>query len=317
MGHQLDDVAGRGEPVAVLTASEAMIYGRFGYGIGTFSNTVEIRKEGLHLTSPPRVSGRVRLLDPDAAAKVLPAVHEEYRRSRPGGITCNERWWESYFSDPEKFRDGASGRYYAVHENEAGEADGYATYRITWSSWREDRPGSELRLGALHTADPEVEAALFEYLLDVDLVAQLQLDARPLDDQLRWRLSDFRRYRVKRSNDWLWVRLVDIPGALAARTYATSDTVVIEVVDEFRPAASGRYRLEGDPTGAACERIGAADGVEPDLQLPVDLLGAVYLGGVSLATLATAGRVLGSAEAAARADAMFRSTPGPFCDRGF
>jgi predicted acetyltransferase len=315
MDRQLDDVADRGEPIAVLTASEATIYGRFGYGLGTVTNYVDIRREGLHLTSPPRVGGRVRLVDADAAKKVLPGVYEEFRRSRPGAITCNERWWESYLTDPEKFRDGASARYYAVHENEAGEADGYATYRIHWGSWTPEQPGSTLKLQRIHAADPEVEAALLDFVLNVDLVWQVELEVRPVDDQLRWRLSDFRRYRVRRTNDWLWVRLVDIPAAMSARTYATDDAIVVEVADPFRPANSGCYRLAGCPDGATCERV--ADDVDPDLRMPVDILGAIYLGGNSVATLALAGRILGSPEAVARADAMFRSTPEPFCDREF
>jgi predicted acetyltransferase len=315
MDRQLDDVAERGEPLAVLTASEATIYGRFGYGPGTRVTKAEVRKEGAHLSSPPRVGGRIRLLDADGAKKVLPGVYDRFRRSVPGAIDCNERWWESFFTDPEKFRDGYSARYYAVHENEAGEADGYATYRISWSNWAPERPGSSLRVRSLVATDPEVEAALFDFVLNVDLVWLLELQVRPVDDPLKWRLSDLRRYRVKSLGDWLWVRLVDIAAALSRRTYATDGGLTIEVVDGFRPANSGVYRIDGGPDGATCERLGR--GVEPDLAMPVDILGAIYLGGVPVATLATAGRVAGSPEAVARADAMFRSTPKPFCDRDF
>jgi predicted acetyltransferase len=317
MERQLDDVAERGEPVAVLTASESTIYGRFGYGVGTQTNFVELRKEGLHLTSPSKVGGRVRLLDPDDAHKVLPAVHDVYRRSRPGAIDCNARWWESYFSDPEKFREGSSARYYAVHEDQTGTADGYATYRISWGKWTPETPGSTLQLGHLHATNPETEAAIFDYLLGIDLVWLIELQARPLEDQLRWRLSDFRRYRVRRTNDWLWVRLVDVAAALVRRAYTTDGTLVIEVDDAFRPANRGVYRLDGGPSGATCERLDERTTAEPDLRLPVDVLGAVYLGGTSLATLATAGLVTGAPGAVERADAMFRSPTEPFCDREF
>ena len=170
MERQLDDVAERGEPVALLTASEATIYGRFGYGVGTWQNFVEIRKEGLHLASPPRVAGRVRLLEPDDAKKVVPGIYDEYRRSQPGAIDVNERWWESFFTDPEKFRNGASARYYAVHENEAGVADGYAHYRISWSNWTPEQQGSTLKLRQIVATNDDAEAALFDYLLGVDLV---------------------------------------------------------------------------------------------------------------------------------------------------
>ena len=143
----------------------------------------------------------------------------------------------------------------------------------------------------------------------------IELRQRPVDDHLRLRMTDFRRYRVMRTNDWLWVRLVDIPAALAARTYATDDTVTIDVADPFRPANSGVYRIVGGPDGATCEKVD--DGVDADLALPVEILGAAYLGGTSIVTLAAAGLVAGSPEAVARADQMFRSTPEPFCDRHF
>lgn len=315
MARQLDDVADRGEPVALLTASESLIYGRFGYGIATQANVVEIRKAGLALTVPSRAGGRIRLVDVDDARKVLPGLHDRYRLARPGTLTCNERWWESYFSDPEKFRDGYSTRYYAVHENDEGEADGYAAYRVSWGDWAPERPGSTVRLLSLHGADPEVDAALFEFLLSLDLIWQLGSFNRPVNDPIRWRLSDFRRYRILRTNDWLWARLVDVPAALAARRYATEGRLTIGVQDPFRPANDGVHRLDGGPDGAACER---ADGsIDADLRMPVDALGAAYLGGVTFATLAAAGRCAGDRDAIQRADALFPSMPPPYCDRDF
>jgi predicted acetyltransferase len=315
MDRQLDDVAERGEPVAVLTASEATIYGRFGYGVATQHHVVELPKAGTQVAVPSASGGRIRLLDPDAARKVLPGVYDVYCRSCPGALTRNERWWESYLSDPEKFRDGFSPRYYAVHENDGGEADGYAAYRIGWSNWSPDKPGSTLRLLSIHTADPEVEAALLEFVLTVDLVHQIEAHCRPVDDRLRWRLNDFRRYRIKRTNDWLWLRLVDVAGSLSARRYSTDGALTIQLTDPFRPANEGVYRLEGGADGAACTPVDAS--TEADVRLPVDALGAAYLGGVSFTTLAAAGRCAGEPEALLRADAMFRSVPHPFCDRDF
>ena len=87
----------------------------------------------------------------------------------------------------------------------------------------------------------------------------VELSVRPVDDHLRLRLNDFRRYRVRRMNDWLWVRLVDISAALSARSYTTEDTVTIEVDDGFRPANSGVYRIESGPDGAVCERVDVSE----------------------------------------------------------
>jgi predicted acetyltransferase len=316
LARQFDDFADCGEPVAVLTASEAAIYGRFGYGIATMNNVVEIRKAGLEMAVPSRAGGRLRMVEPDDARKVLPAVYEEYRRARPGALTRNERWWESYFTDPEKFRDGSSIRYYVIHENEEGEADGYVTYRVSWDDWAPERPGSTVQVEAIHSADPEVDAALFGFLLELDLVWQLKSRNRPVPDPVRWRLNDFRRYRILRTVDHLWVRLIDIPAALSARRYAAEGVLTIAVDDRFRPASTGTYRLEGGPDGATCAPVDGAG--EAEVRLSVDSLGAAFLGGVTLATLDEAGRCAGDREAIRRADVMFASTPtSPYCDREF
>ncbi len=315
MVRQLDDVAARGEPLAVLTASEAAIYGRFGYGVATRAASADVLVAGATLRRPAGAGGRIRLVDAQAAAAVLPGIHDAYRRWRPGAIARSAAVWESYLSDPKDWRDGASARFYAVHEDALGHGDGYAAYRVKPSE-SADAPGQTVVVSEVHTVGAEVEAALFEYLLAIDLQRTLRLARRPLDDPLRWRLADSRRYRTTKISDWLWVRLVDIPAALVARRYAAGGCLVVEVRDGFRPANDGRYRLDGGPDGATAVRLDGA-GPDPDLSLPVDALGAAYLGGVPFTTLAAAGLVQGAPDALARADAMFASTPLPYCDEPF
>ncbi len=326
MDHQLDDVVARGEAIAVLTASEAGIYGRFGYGVATRAATVDIAASGAELRSPSTGRGRIRLLDAPAAGKVLPGVHDAYRRSRPGAINRSEDTWAAYLSDPKDWRAGASGRFYAVHEADDGVADGYAAYRVKPSESGEET-GKTVIVSEVHTAGPdagsrsraaacEIEAALFEYLLAIDLQRTLRLARRPLDDPLRWRLVDSRRYCTTKVADWLWARLLDIPAALAARRYAVAGKLVVAVHDAFRPVNDGRYLLDGGPDGATVTRLDGT-GPSPDVSLPVDALGAAYLGGVPFTILAAAGLVSGERDALARADAMFVSTPLPYCDEPF
>lgn len=319
MDHQLDDVAARGEPLAVLTASEAGIYGRFGYGVATRSAAADILAAGAELRRPSTAGGRIRLLDAQGAGKVLPGVHDAYRRSQPGAINRSDDMWAAYLTDPKDWRDGGSARFYAVHEAGDGVADGYAAYRVKPSESAE-APGQTVIVSEVHTAGgragSEVEAALFEYLLAIDLQRMLRLARRPVDDPLRWRLADSRRYRTTKVGDWLWARLLDIPAALAARRYAVTGKLVIEVHDAFRPVNDGRYLLDGGPDGATATRLDGA-GPGPDVSLPVDALGAAYLGGVPFTTLAAAGLATGDRDALARADALFASTPPPYCDEPF
>jgi predicted acetyltransferase len=161
---------------------------------------------------------------------------------------------------------------------------------------------------------PEAEAALWRYLFDMDLAGTIKLAGRPVDDPLRWRLADPRRLRTTDVGDHLWVRLLDVPGALAARRYAVDDALVLEVTDALRPRNQGRFRLESGPDGAACEPTSAA----PDLALDVTDLGAAYLGGTRLASLSRAERVAELTPGAVlRADRMFTASPPPLCTTHF
>ena len=78
--------------------------------------------------------------------------------------------------------------------------------------------------------------------------------------------------------------------------------------------AGGRYELEGGPTGATCTRSRA----EPELTVPVEALGSLYLGGVSVHLLAAAGLVDERRSGAlTRADLMFGARRPPWCTTWF
>ena len=138
---------------------------------------------------------------------------------------------------------------------------------------------------------------------------------QPVDDPLRWRLRDPRAYDVQWMDDWMWARVLDVPAALSARTYSAEGSVVFDVVDPVRPsgAACGRFQLDGGPDGASCKPTDAT----ADITLPVDALATAWLGAVPFTTLGAAGRLAGDRPALLRADALFRSTPLPFCNTPF
>jgi predicted acetyltransferase len=309
-----EDVEARGEPISALGASESVIYGRFGYGLATTYADYEIDpRHGSFLPGSAGGGGRVRLLDPEEAAKVLPGFYDRYRRGQPGEVTRKPAWWELYARDPEWIRGGATRHVDVVYESEPGRVDGWASYRVQ-QQWPEGLPGNVVKVRMLVGLTPEADAALWRFCLDLDLVGAVQLHARPVDDPGRWRLADPRRLRTTHVGDHLWVRLLDLPAALSARRYATEGRLVLEVTDALRPRNQGRFRLEGGPDGAVCEPTGA----EPDLALDVTDLGAAYLGGVRPTVLARAGRVVELRPGALpRADAMLASDPAPLCTTHF
>jgi predicted acetyltransferase len=303
---QLDDAAERGEPLAILYASESGIYRRFGYGVSTSSMSVSIeRRHSAFLDPVP--DGRVRLVDEDEARKLFPEIFDRARRMQPGAVQRVEAWWpdEFFWRDPNE----KGTRYYCVCESPDGSLDGYAAYRFE-ASWDND-PNGTVHVTDLVTVSPAARAVLWRYLLDVDLVDTIKAWVVPVDEPLRWLLRESRRMRVTRLGDSLWVRVLDAPAALAARTYATPGRVVFEVADRVRPdgGAAGRVALDGGPDGADAHRTGDA----PDLALDVAALGGILLGGVRPSTLARAGLVEERTPGAlAVADAMFAVEPQPF-----
>ena len=314
INRHFEDVEERAEPVSVLNASESVIYGRFGYGLATLQADLEIETRHGAFLRPSAPPGRLRLLEPGELLEVLPAFYDRARRAQPGELSREEHRWGLYAEDPEWNREGASRHHDVVYESEPGRVDGWLGYRLE-SRWTDaGLPNNLASVRHLYALSPEAGAALWRYCLDLDLVSTVRLHDRPLDDPLRWYLADPRRLRTIAVGDQLWVRLLDLPAALAARRYATADALVLEVGDPLRPRNQGRFRLEGGPDGATCRPTRA----EPDVALGVTELGAAYLGGIRLASLGRAGRVHELTPGAlVRADAMLASEPGPWSTTHF
>ncbi|MFI1416391.1 GNAT family N-acetyltransferase [Streptomyces sp. NPDC020731] len=312
MRRQLDDVRSWGESLAVLTASEPAIYGRFGYAAATFQVNAEIDTSRTDLSVPPGTDGvRLRYAAP---ADVLGACEAVYARLVPGraGMLARQPGWERLGThDPESDRGGASPLQCVVAER-GGETVGYARFRVKPGWGRSGHDGSVI-LSDLAALDPAADAALWRFLFGVDLTSTLVVRGRPVDEAWQYMVSDIRRCRPE-TRDSLYVRLVDVGAALQARTYRAPVDVVFEVEDAFCPWNAGRWRLSGDAKGASCERTEDA----ADLALSVRELGAAYLGGVSLTALAAAGRVDGLRRGAlAEASLAFGSDPAPWLPHGF
>jgi predicted acetyltransferase len=220
-------------------------------------------------------------------------------------------WEDLPLLDPESARQGSSPLQCVLAERH-GEVVGYTRYFVK-PEWDEQGPKGTVRLRDLEALDPASYAALWRYLCDIDLTGKVAMHNRPVDDAWQHLVSDIRRCAVQQ-HDSLHVRLVDLGAALEARTYQTPVDVVFEVADAFCPWNEGSWRLTGDAKGASCKRTS-----EPaDLALSVRELGAAYLGGVSLMSLAGAGRVRElRAGALAEASLAFGSTVAPWLPHGF
>jgi predicted acetyltransferase len=306
MKRQLRDLHELGEPLAILWASEAAIYGRFGYGISAPTVQLDADRSRFSLRDDPGPQGAVRLIDREEAAKVLPPIYDTVRRQVPGFTSRDELLWDLYrLADPEHWRRGGGPKFFAMLEFD-GEPVGYTLYRIK-SDWEEGFSKSHVRVLETCATSPAAERELWRFLFGIDLVVKIQGRHDP-GSPLFLMVVDPRSLML-RVSEGLWLRVVDLESALTGRTYAADDTLVVEVRDELCPWNAGRWRMGTD--------IGRTDeGAE--LELDIADFASAYLGAFDFERLAAAQRVRelkpGALE---RATNLFRTSRPPYCPEDF
>ena len=312
MRRQLDDVRERGEPVAILWASEGNIYQRFGYGLTSLTAAIEIERSRTAFRVPFEPEGQVRLVGRDVARNVFPTIYDRLRAERPGFLDRSSTWWEvEVLADPESRRRGAGPKFYAVHEVD-GRPEGYAIYRIR-HDWDPRGPKSVLEVRELIATSIRATRELWRFVFDVDLIQTIRADQLQPDHPLLLLLAEPRRLGLTVS-DALWLRIVDLRGALAARSYREPGSLDVEVIDSFCPWNAGCWRLEVDGSGRRVERMEGRAG----LRLDAADMAAVYLGAFTFADLARAGRAVELSDGAlSAADRLFATDGAPWCPQVF
>lgn len=282
MAAQLADVRDRGEPIAALWASEGAIYGRFGYGLASWHAAYTISR--LEMTVPGEPAGSLWQEEPRDVTSELAAVYERVRRDRPGLSDRPGPWWEHLTADPRWDRGGRSSLRAVLYRVD-DRVDGYALWRVK-GGWSDTGPNGEVTVVEVAADGAEAYAALWRFLLSIDLTRTVKFELGAVDEPLAQIVTNPSGLGLT-VEPALWVRVVDVAGALESRRYAAPVDVVLEVTDAVIPDNTGRWHLAGNGSSAKCQPTGAA----PDLSVDVRDLGAAYLGGTSLATLAAAGRV--------------------------
>lgn len=310
MRAQLDTLAAAGTALASLRATEARIYGRFGYGMATRGRQVGVRRRGGSgwRAHAPR-GGPVRLLAREEVVAVLAPLHERLALRRPGGLVRPAAWW---WGPVQRRIDDRDHVIAAVHTGEHGD-DGYL---VAFLGGPVDSFDSQvLSVADLHAADVAATAALWRFALGIDLVERVEARLRPLDEPLELLLDDPRDCRVGGVEDEAWLRIVDVPAALAARSYGASEPVVLAVHDPVLPTNAGVYRI----AAGAAERLGPLGGpVQPELECDVAGLAMAYLGDRAPSALVAAGWWRAPDRAAVpRADALFGTVTSPWCGTYF
>jgi len=298
--HQLHDIAARGEVVATLRASEATIYERYGYGVASSSRSVEVLTARAALRPDIGAGGPVRLIDPTAAWDVLPRIYARNRPSRPGTIDRPGFWWQGLRLRTE----AVSGAMYVAVHGEPGSETGFARYRpIDTDRWF---VSDQRTIAVEDFFAPTTEAylGLLRFLLGLDLIDRVVFWMLPVDDPLPWLLLDRRAAKVSAVHDETWLRIVDVPKALAARHYAGDGAVTIAVNDPLLTNNSAGFTIAGAGAELSDRRA--------ELRVGVEGLAAVLLGGATWRSLALAGLVQVEDPAAlAVADRLFAVPEAP------
>ncbi len=314
MRRHLEDGRARGEPLAALWASEAPIYGRFGYGVATRGLRWELHRR--HGVFRPELqgkglaaAGRVRLLDPATPGEQLieqfAPVHERVMAAVPGFV-APDKWW------PARLRRFGNDVRWALSHSESGEVDGYAGYRVS-AGYTSTGTENTLSISELMAPTPTSYAGLLRFLLDHDLVGKVNALFRPIDEPLALMLVDPRRLSAT-AMEGMWLRLVDVGAALAGRRYQANDRIVLGVDDPFPEPVTTNWCLDAGPDGATCRPTSDP----PDLSVGVADLAAAYLGGTRFTDLVRAGLAVehrpGAAVAATR---LFAWDPQPWAPTYF
>ncbi|MGD8682706.1 MAG: GNAT family N-acetyltransferase [Chloroflexota bacterium] len=316
MARQLADVRERGEPLALLWASEGTIYQRFGYGLSAYDGYLEIDAGRTAFVRERPVEGHVRIVGEDEAAILFPPVYERMRRATPGAISRTDRWWRlAVLADPPYGSQRAGPKYRVVYER-GGRPEGYAIYRIR-DEWDERGPRDVLEVAEAVTTTPEAVRGLWRYLFDVDLVRTVKAWRVPLPTPLQHVLAEPRQLGLT-VKDGIWARLVDLPAALAARRYGLADSIVLEVTDAFCDWNAGRWRLRTE--GAIGEAVASVERTDGPVDVVLDTadLAALYLGAIHPAELAAVGRIEERGRGALRRLAALCATDvAPWCTSMF
>lgn len=307
MTAQLRQARDRGEVLASLRATEAGIYGNFGYGVASASVDIEIdRRQAVPAPGLGGADRPLRDLDPDASWALQARIYETLPDPRPGMIQRPGRWWRG----PAALGAAGGQPLHVVACGAPGAETGYVRYHPqAGRPWVDNTARTVIVDDLIAHGDADL-AALFRHLLSLDIVHRIRLPVRPVDDPLPLMLRDYRAARVQRRLDETWLRILDVATALAARSYRPGPETVLEVRDDLIAENNLRLRL-GDGAARLCDAPAA-------VVVDVAGLSSAYLGGVSWWQLAASGRLARADPAAIRAlDGMFAVERQPYAGTMF
>lgn len=309
MEADLADAASKGIPVAALTASEATIYGRWGFGAATFAQKVEVDtgpRFGLRAFDDP---GRVELIEPPESWPIVKDVFDRFHAKNRGSVGWPQ-FYEVIHTGAYDFEEGGPDKKLrgAVHLDGDGAVDGVVLYKHDG----QDGTRRKLKVTEMMALTTSASLALWSFLGGIDLVNHVSFGLAHPDDPLRWALTDINAVSYTALGEFLWVRVLDVETSLTARPWSADGQVVLEVEDA-QGYAAGRYRIvTGDGRASVTRTEESAE-----VTLDAETLGSLYLGGAHASALNRAGRLHGTDTAIDRFARMADLAVPPYNLTGF
>lgn len=301
----LADAVAQGVPMAALTAAEATIYGRWGFGPATFRTGVTIDTTPGFGFRDFRDPGRVELLEPAEAWPHVKAVFDTFHRRQRGSVDWPAQYEDMHTGAWDPSSGGANRKSrVVVHLDAGGTVDGFAIWK----------PGEDktAKVDEMVALTPQAQLALWSFLGHMDQTAKVTFNLFHPEDPLMWALTDLNRVSTTEVQEFLWLRVLDVPRALAARPWAADGSVVVEV-DDAQGHAAGRFVVSTADGVATTTRTDDA----PDVRLDAETLGSLYLGAVPARQLHRAGRLTGSEDSVRRFAAIADLSEPPYSLTGF
>lgn len=294
MTRDLRDAKDRGELFATLTAADALLYGRFGFGVATTERTLEVETDSRFSMARPS-NGTVVFAKPSEITELRKELFEQFHAESFFSIERPSYYWQADFEfQQSKPRDDRA----IVHLDGQGNPDGAAVFTNTTT---------EVTIHDLLSRDTGAELEMLQFLAQLEgptkLIWKHCYDPR---HPLPWALSDRRLVHTTQEADGVWARIVDVAGALEARSFEHDGEVAFEVVDPIDDQ-SGNYQLR--VTGGVAE-VKPATG-SPKVQVQLAALASLYSAIQGANELAVTGVISGPADEVAALDRIFaRSKPG-------
>jgi predicted acetyltransferase len=298
--HMRDD----GHAVAILEASMAAIYQRFGWAVVYTGLMHDFDPRHLRFVDEIDAPGRLRLVKHTEARPLIEPAYRRFAAARTLTFARGDFEWARAL----RFQSQGRPPPLVVTYEEDGETLGYAIYAVEQHGEMRPPPDQRLTIFEWVWLTPATHRGLVKYLAGHDLVDSVRMWAMPLDDPLFQQVQE-PRWLQTRAFDGALARVVDVQAALVGRGYDGTGRLVLGVHDEYAPWNSGAWELTVDG-GARVRRVDD----EPQVRLTPRVL-ALLVAGTQPATVLARGGLIDVLDPSALdvADALFRTSHVPVC----